>query len=115
MSWRLLAALTLVAPACNNTCSPDSTGRHLPWPIGGGGADSTCDDAWHCGTGTFEVRCTGWAADAGGWQSCECVNNGRVERQLSVSTLWCSQGGTDAYERILDANAQCGWALPYGG
>jgi hypothetical protein len=79
------------------------------------GPPGGCLDSWECpgigpNAGLFQVVCTG--KDASGWTGCQCVHNGTVERALEEpQTVWCHVGTPDGFERLIDANRECGWAL----
>lgn len=85
-------------------------------PPRGGTEDGGCVDRWVCpgafGEVTYEVRCTPREPDAG--RECSCLRNGQAERSAQPEP-WCHVGTPDAYERIIDANKQCGWSIPFGG
>ena len=109
----LLVAVALFAAGCGQVfCSvTESFNDCMP---GGERPDGgyACVDSWEC-SGAFrsptvyQVRCT--ATDGGG-RDCRCFEGGAPGRQVEP-TPWCTLGPPDGYERIIDANAQCGWSM----
>ena len=102
---RVLVALCTVS-GCYDTCTDQTLCD-----------DAGCADQWVCSgvaTDTFEVRCAAGSAVDGG-RACQCFKNG-LPGNAAGSSAWCNPlGGPDLYERRLDANKACGWAIPYGG
>src|ERR687887_100458 len=99
--WYLLVTLGTAFPlaACRPHCSASSETR-----------DAGCVDTWVCGADVFQVRCE--AQDGG--RQCVCVKNGMTEAPAQPEP-WCRQGTPDTYERIVDANRQCGWSMWFEG
>lgn len=102
-----MAAFALLTQvACRENCHPAAASVEI---------DGGCVDAWACegslvNGGQYEVRCT--PDEDGGWAACQCFRNGLPERMIGNDGIWCHRNTSfDAYERIIDANAACGWKM----
>ena len=103
------SVLSLVLAASLTGCCAVDIGDCVPEALAEPDPSLECDDRWVCRNGilpddVFEVRCV---AEAGG-RSCQCFRNGTAERKVTAST-WCISH--DSFERIIDANQECGWAM----